>query len=322
MGVSSVATHRGQGRWIPCAAFAALVLASGACGQAPVPNTGGGTNASGPAALLAPFAVDGDTLKILLPRGSLTVGPSSDDQVHVRGVLSAGQRLRHSAMPGGRVVALMDEGRLFPAEATLDVQVPTSVSLSIDVDDARLDLAGVGGARLRVDGGNQPVRVSSAAEVVQVRSRSGSLALDLSGSRLSVGTVAGDVDLSAPTPGVRLAAESVSGTLRLQVAEPGPMRVDNVSGRIELRTGQGQGPVSLETVSGDIELRLAEQASAALRFAPGVRPVRLGTGLVAGADGLAHQGGGQWPLRLATLSGGLTVLQGNGVLAAPGPVLD
>lgn len=319
MGASSVAARRRHGRGVPGAAFAALVFASCALGQAPAPGTGAGADAAGPAALLEPFAIDGDTLKVVLPRGALTVGPSSDGQVHVRGVLSAGQRLRQSAMRGGRVVALMDEGRLFPAAATLEVQVPDSVSLSIEVDDTRLDLAGVGGARLRVEAGNQPVRLRSAADVVQVRSRSGPLDLDLSGSRLSLGTVTGDMDLTAPTPGVRLVAESVSGALRLQVAEPGPMRLDTVSGRIELRTGQGQAPVSLETVSGDIELRLAEQASAALRFAPGVRPLRLGAGLVAGADGLARQGGGPWPLRLATLSGGLTVRQGNGVLAEPGP---
>ena len=318
MGASGIAARRMGGRWVPAAVLAALAFASGASGQTS-PSGAGEEAAAAPAALLEPFAVDGDTLKIILPRGGLTMGPSSDGRVHVRGLLSAGQRLRPSAMPGGRVVALMDEGRLFPAPATLDVQVPEALSLSIDVADARLDLAGVGGARLRVEGGSQPIRLSSAAEVVEVRSRSGGLELDLAGSRLYVGTVTGDVDLSAPTPGVRLVAESVSGALRLQVVEPGPLRVDNVS---ELGTGQGQAPVSLETVSGDIELRLADAATAALRFAPGGRPVRLGEGLVASADGLARQGGGEWRLRLATLSGGLTVRQGSRVLAEPRPVLD
>jgi hypothetical protein len=175
---------------------------------------------------------------------------------------------------------------------------------------------------LRVDGGSGPIRLVSAANAVRVRSRAGRLELALSGERLDLGTVTGDMDLSAPTSGVRLRAESVSGALRLQVEEPGPMRIENVSGRIEIRTGQGAAPVSLETVTGDIELRLAEQASATLRFEPGTRPLGLRGGLVAAADGLARQGGGTWRLRLATLSGGLTVRLGNGLLAEPEPVRD
>lgn len=302
--------------WFPALASAALAFASAAQGQAQAPE------AAAQAVLLEAFPVDGGALRIVLPRGALTVGPSSDDRVHVRGTLAAGQRLRQAAMPSGRVLALVDEGRLFPAAATLDVQVPATLSLSIDVEEARLDLDGVGGSSLRVDGGNGPIRMASAAEVVRVRSRAGRLELSLTGQRLDLGSMTGDIDLAAPTAGVRLRAESVAGALRLDVAEPGPMRIETVSGRIEFRTGQGQEPVSLETVTGDIELRLAEQVSAALRFEPGTRPLGLRGGLVAAADGLARQGEGTWPLRLATLSGGLTVRQGGGVLAEPQPIRD
>jgi hypothetical protein len=320
MGAFGVAARRVRRGWLPALAWALLVVASGAHGQGPAP--GPAPDTAAPPVLLEPFAVDGGSLKLTVPRGALTVRPSTDDRVHVRGTLAAGQRLRQAAMPGGRLLALVDEARLFPAAATLDVQVPAALSLSIDVAAARLDLEGVDGPTLHVDGGSGPIRLVSAAKAVKVRSRSGPLELELSGERLDVGTVTGDIDLSALTTGVRLRAESVAGALRIQTGEPGPLRIESVSGRIEISTRQGQAPVSLETVTGDIDLRLAEQTAAALRFEPGTRPLGLRGGLVAAADGRARLAGGTWPLRLATLSGGLTVRQGSGVLAEPEPIRD
>lgn len=299
-------------------AFASEAWAQGA----PAPVLPGGAPSAEPAGLLPPFPIDGGLLKLRLPRGTLTVRPSSDGNVHVRGTLAPGQRLREGLMPGGRVVALVDEGRLFAAAATLDVQVPPAIALSIALDEAALDLEGVGGGVLRVDGGRGPIRLASAAQVVRVTSGSGSLSLALEGERLDVGTVTGDIDLDAPAAGVQLRADTVSGVIRARVAAPGPMRVESISGRIDLTVGQGQAPVSLETVTGDIELRLAEQATAALRFEPGTRPLGLRGGLVAAADGTARPGGGTWPLRLVTLSGAVTVRQGTGVLAEPEPIRD
>jgi len=302
-----------------CGGLVALLLASCAVrGQAPAVE-GEAPPAAPEAGLLEPFPVAGGGLRIVLPRGGLTVRPSGDGQVHVRGRLAAGQRLRRAERPAGPVLRVLDEGRLFPAAATLEVDVPADASLSIEVDDAELDLEDVGGERLRIDGGARALRVVSDSPEVRVQSRSGPLSLQLSGQRLFIATLSGQVDLVAPTPGVQARIDSVAGSLQLQLQQPGPMRVETVSGRIDLRTGQGNAPVSMETVTGDIELQLAQDTTAVLKFEPGAQPLGLRGALVAGADGLARVGDGAWPLRLATLSGRLTVRQGPLLLAEPEP---
>jgi len=301
----------------------ALFVASCAVqGQAPAPGGAPLPPSLAEGGLLEAFSLSGGSLRIVLPRGALTVRPSSDGQVRVRGRLAAGQRLRQAAMPGGHALRVLDDGRLVPAAATLDVEVPAEASLSIDVEDAELDLDGVGGQRLRVEGGARPLRLVSAAPEVRVWSRSGPLTLRLSGQRLSIASVTGEVDLVAPSTGVQARIESVAGSLQLQLEQPGPMRVETVSGRIDLRTGQGSVPVTVETVTGDIDLRLAKDTSAALKLEPGAWPMGLRGSLNAGADGLARVGDGRWPLRLATLSGRLTVRQGTAVLAEPEPHSD
>ena len=122
-----------------CGGLVALLLASCVVrGQAPAVE-GEAPPAAPEAGLLEPFSLAGGGVRIVLPRGGLTVRPSGDGQVHVRGRLAAGPRLRRAERPAGPVLRVLDEGRLFPAAASREVEVPADASLSNEVDDTELD---------------------------------------------------------------------------------------------------------------------------------------------------------------------------------------
>ena len=273
-----------------------------------------------PVELLPPIALpEGSELRIILPRGELALRPSTDGQLRVIGRLAPGQRLRAMARPEGPILRVLDEDRPTPAAAELTLQVPPTVRLSIDVEDASLDLVGVGGDRLRIQGGAQALRVQSSAARVRASSLAGGMDLQLEGGDLEVDSLSGAVQLAAAGPGVDLRVQSLSGNIALTAPQPGRVRVASISGAIEVTLGQGEQPALLDTVGGDIALRLAEGVAGRLSFAPGRQPLALRGGRSTAADGSVALGEGDWAIRLATVSGRLVVRQGAGIVAEPPP---
>ncbi len=273
-----------------------------------------------PVELLPPIALpEGSELRIILPRGELQLRPSTDGQLRIIGRLAPGQRLRATARPEGPILRVLDEDRPTPAAAELILQVPPTVRLSIDVEDASLDLVGVGGDRLRIQGGARPLRVQSGAAQVRASSLAGGMDLQLDGGDVQIDSLSGAIQLVAAGQGVDLRVQSLSGNIGLTAPQPGRVRVASISGAIDVTLGQGERPALLDTVGGDIALRLADGVAGRLSFAPGRQPLVLMGGRSTAADGTVALGEGPWPIRLATVSGQLFVRQGAGLIAAPSP---
>lgn len=303
------------GWWARQISVALILVASLSTAEAQAPPSNSPPSTPTPAGLLLPaFRVEGGLLRVVVPRGSLRLRPSPDEQVRVSGRLAAGQRLRLAPTVEGMALRLLDEGRFPEAEAILLVEVPALVSLAVDVDNARLDLEAVGGDRLTVHGGGQNLRVKSPARRVVVRTLSGNLALQLTGEMLNIDSVSGAVDLDAAVSGVEVDVQSVSGDVVIRTPSPGPLRAASVSGAVTIAAGQGEAPVSIETVSGDIDVRLPDPFAAVIRLEPGRNLVDLRGGLLTSAGGGIEVGAGRWPLRLATVSGRLTVRRAGTVL--------
>lgn len=285
-----------------------------------------GLGLHGPAmALLPAFDLPpGAELRVVLPAGSLEIRPRAGGQVAVDGLLSPGQRLRRVEAPGRVVLRLDDPDRPTPAPTALRLEVPPEAALRLRVGDASLDARGVGLGGLHVDGGAGRIRIDALAGRVRVATLAGAVEVRGAATAIEVDSLSAPIDVVAGGEGVSLHLSSLSGAIRAAADAPGPVVVDTVGGDVELRLGQGRAPVAASTLSGDVRLRLPEGAAALLSIAPGRQPLRTAAGARVDASGGMRIGPGEagWPIRLATVSGRLSVQAGTVFFTEPSPNVE
>lgn len=263
-------------------------------------------------------AVDADArIEISNAKGSVTVSGWDRPEVAVRGTLGSGAK--PTIEGGGAQLRIKIEtqdkqgwfnwnadSRMAPTE--LDVKVPKSAELKIDVVSADVTLSGVDGRLLDVDSVSGKLRLDSGAREVDVDSVSGNVDLVGRAERAHVETVSGDI--RARGLGGRIKYETVSGDIDAENGRYREISAGTVSGDINLR-GQPEADVHLdvESMSGSVHLYLPGDASTRLRASSFSGSIRSDFGTVRNEDHGpgssldASNGGGQGQVKIETFSG-------------------
>ncbi|MBD8524976.1 DUF4097 family beta strand repeat-containing protein [Pseudomarimonas arenosa] len=160
-------------------------------------------------------------------------------------------------------------GRSEVRDSSLQVDLPTGVTLVVESVSADIDVAGVGGARVEIESVSGDIELDSTASEVEVTAVSGDLILKTAGARkVELETVSGDIDLSGQGEG-SLRVETVSGRAKINANAAGMEKIvgSTVSGDllVDAKMVSG-GRIQLEAMSGDIELTLPPGASGDLRI--------------------------------------------------------
>jgi DUF4097 and DUF4098 domain-containing protein YvlB len=107
--------------------------------------------------------------------------------------------------------------------------------------DATVDLSSVSG----------DVRVSNLHGALRAQSISGAVVASGSTNVESARSISGDVELSGSAPEARLAASTVSGTVRARDVKARSVSVSAISGNVEIATVEAE-RLEAKTVSGDV----------------------------------------------------------------------
>ena len=180
----------------------------------------------------------GQSFALRVDAGNVIVSRGEEPEVRVEGDLLPGQRLVWRESAARLSLAVDDRARLAPRPVALRMTVPAETSLALRLGDASLRLDGVGGERLRVEGDGGELHIATASPRLHAETRSGRV----------------DVELAEPSR-VRLA--SISGDLLLRAGSTSGLdaRLESHSGHIRVRVPEGQGlAVRLMQASGNAEL--------------------------------------------------------------------
>lgn len=199
-------------------------------------------------------------------------------------------------------------------DSELRVTLPPGVSLSVHSVSARVEVTGVAGKRLSIDGVSGNVTVDSAARDVEIDVVSGDAEVNLRSGDVSIQSVSGDVRVRGAMDG-RIELESVSGSIRLESESPARhVSAAVVSGDVQLKVGVlPEGRIQAESLSGDVELTLPAGTSAELRASSFTGTIRSSHGKVVepefgpGSSLSTTLGKGAGRIELETFSGDLTV---------------
>jgi hypothetical protein len=231
--------------------LAVLVLRAtlGAGQQTPPPPTGSA------AAIhqTRPFIRNGN-LRIMLLEGSVRVGTWDRDSIRVAARLDAAGRrgFYFAASPEGAGKLGVDTDGAGAAE--LDVTVPPGTRLWVKTAGAPIEVSGVegsldlyavtGGVRVRgsprsvyAESMGGDIEVDGSPAVARLRTGAGSIRVHGAGPDLTLTTVTGGITVTAGAPLRRVAAETVSGLVRIDAAlEPvSAVSVTSHDGAVELR---------------------------------------------------------------------------------------
>lgn len=149
----------------------------------------------------------------------------------------------------------------------LRLMVPLEADLEIDSVSADVDVSGVASRELAIDSVSGDVVVAAAPREANIDSVSGDLTLTLNRADVSVESVSGDVRLRGRL-GNEIKVETVSGRIDVAVRDTAVRELSGatVSGDMRVATAlAGNGRINLETVSGDVDLSLPRNVSASVR---------------------------------------------------------
>ena len=149
----------------------------------------------------------------------------------------------------------------------LRIMVPVRADLDIDVVSADVNVEGVASNELSIDTVSGEVTVAAAPREADFDSVSGDLTLTVNSSRVSAETVSGDLNLRGRLEG-EVRVETVSGRIDVSTLSTRVQKLSGstVSGDIRINTAlANNGRISLDTVSGDLDLTLPKNLSANVR---------------------------------------------------------
>lgn len=207
-------------------------------------------------------------------------------------------------------------GRGEVGDSSLEVSLPTGVTLVVETVSADIDVADIGGPSVELESVSGDIELDSTAGEVEVTAVSGDLVLKTAGARkVALETVSGDIDLSGQSEGT-LRVETVSGRAKIN-ADGGAMEKivgSTVSGDliVDTQTVAG-GKLQLEAMSGDIELTVPSGMSAELRIETFSGDIDSPVGKVEreefgpGAKLRHKMGDGRGEIRLESFSGDVKV---------------
>lgn len=253
---------------------------------------------------------EGLAVMLRIDAGAVTVEAGDPGTVAVDVDLLPGQRLLWREGLDHLVVVLDDSERLLARPSTLRLRVPPTANLTLRVGDSALQLAGVGGQRLRVEGGRGDVVVASASPDVMIETRQGAIDARVQGGRLATNSVGGRQRVEA-TAQTEIEASSVDGAIEARLAVGARVRLASVSGAIRLQANAGAGmEAQLETLAGDLELRLPSGEPFGVRVVQASGEAVLPPTYVPSSDGRWASAEGGGTARLVSFSGNIRVIEG------------
>lgn len=226
-------------------------------------------------------------------KGSITISAWNKPEVEISGTLGAGAK--GLVVEGGAdhltiKVQPPDQQGWFSwgadtrmGDTLLDIKVPKSAELKIEVVSAGVNLSGVAGRSLKVDGVSGKLRLDSAAKDVELDSVSGNIDLIGMADRAHLETVSGNIRARGLNGQIKF--ETVSGDIDAESGSYREINAGSVSGDINLRgTPDMNARIDVETMSGDVHLYLPADASTRLRASSFSGSIRSDFGVVKEPD--------------------------------------
>lgn len=226
--------------------------------------------------------------------GTIEVRGWDRNEVQVTGTRGSGvERVDVDSSKGRTVIkVVLPRGNSHDGDADLEVSVPKGSSVEVAAVSADVSSRGVlGTQRLKSVSGEVTADISGTESEVssvsgdvtvrgdgkpislRVRSVSGSLDLTNAAGRLDVVTVSGDARVHMGDA-TEVRGRTTSGNLEVsgKLTRDGRVDVEGVSGDISLRLSAPGGlALEIESFSGDIEGCLAENVERVSKYGPGVR---------------------------------------------------
>jgi DUF4097 and DUF4098 domain-containing protein YvlB len=212
------------------------------------------------------------TVEVHNVRGDVVVSAGDAGQASLSGELGAGSRLviggsaQHLEL---RVDSDKDHGWFGNngprADTSLNLKVPSGVSLQLHLVSADGKVSGIDGKSLNVGCVSGKLTIDSGSPQVDVESVSGDIGFHATrgdaGYRTHLQTVSGDIELTGASGRVKL--DTVSGRAHAEGKEIQEFEAGSVSGNVELVAALGKhGRVQAGTMSGDIRAEVPAQVSA------------------------------------------------------------
>jgi len=200
-------------------------------------------------------------------------------------------------------------------DSELVVALPSSVSLVVNGVAARIEVSGPAGKRVEINTVSGDIQYSGSAAELELATVSGSARIEGSARDVNLGGVSGDITLDAQIA-ERLRVESVSGDLDLRSPTAlKQVQANVVSGDLELRLALAPGGrLVAEALSGDLLVRLPASTSARLSANSFSGDIRSDAGKVEkeeygpGSSLRATLGEGDGDVRLESFSGDLSLV--------------
>jgi DUF4097 and DUF4098 domain-containing protein YvlB len=146
------------------------------------------------------------------------------------------------------------------SDSTLDISVPRSASLKINVVSAPVSMDGTNGGDIDVNSVSGRVRINAQTPMLNVISVSGNIAFSGQAAQAKLQTVSGDI--LAPSLGNSVDLQTISGRIQ---AGGGPwqhLNLSTVSGDVQLAGSLASGGnISIDSMSGDVQLLVPSSLS-------------------------------------------------------------
>jgi DUF4097 and DUF4098 domain-containing protein YvlB len=197
-------------------------------------------------------------------------------------------------------------------DTLLDVKVPKTAEMKVEVVSADVSISGVAGRSLNIDSVSGKLHLDTGAKDIEVGSVSGNIDLLGSGDRAHLETVSGNIHARGLSGQARF--ETVSGDIDAENSGYHDVHAGTVSGDINLRgKPDNSARVEVETMSGDVHLYLPADVSTRLRASSFSGSIRSDFGAVkepdhgpgSSLDATAGSGDGQ--VKIETFSGDIEV---------------
>ena len=160
-------------------------------------------------------------------------------------------------------------GRSEVGDSTIQVDLPSGVTLVVESVSADIDVSGISGPSVELESVSGDIDLDASSPEVEVSAVSGDLVVRATGARkVSLETVSGDIDHSGQREG-SLRVETVSGRAKIDAGDGGLEKLvgSTVSGDLVVEAGTTVGGrLQLEAMSGDIDLILPAGAVGELRI--------------------------------------------------------
>lgn len=208
-------------------------------------------------------------------KGEVTVTAWDKNQVQVTGTLGDGARPLELEGDANNIDIRVETGsgkngswfgwgndtRMQPT--VLNVRVPKSVQLEVNVVSAPVSIDGLDGGKISVDSVSGRIRANLRSPEVSMQTVSGTIDLAGNAGKADLQTVSGDI--TAPSISDKIEAQTVSGRMTIGGGPWKDANFSTVSGDTKIVGGiSAGGKLTVDSMSGDVELGLPGSTSARL----------------------------------------------------------